>query len=515
MWKSTTFLPYAIASLQLSACSTLIGNVPVHNAGSRGPAVSATLDITCATAAVVGLRWGAATDNSQIAGYRIVRDGVTIGTTTGTYFSDTSVAAATQYAYVIEAFDIAGNTTALRPLLVITTAAGVDGDAPYCPSTVISSMTWNWSTGYSQANGSDLWPTTWGSDDNVYAAFGDGGGFGGDNFRGRTSFGVAMFAGAPPPTSSSVWNVYGGLESSHPSLVDGKAGAIIAIGSDFYALAGIYGPTDSKTEYPDQPSSAPNHTEIAYSLGNAYSWRDNAWTFCGADSSGQQEHGSFCPLGFVQFGPGNDGAPDRYLYLYGTDPATTWNAGAKRPPLNTYLARVPTAQILRASAYEFFAGLDSKGKTIWSSDPNRMLPVFTDRNANQRGCSGVCNMAGALREAVYNRSLKRYLGIAQGDYVSQTSFYDAPTPWGPWTVISYNNIHAASGEGGWANLGIAGGSSLGVHPVNAWTSSSGLTMWMTYSGGGKAPPGSLFPPVGTSLDSLNLLSVQLNLAVTQ
>jgi hypothetical protein len=111
--------------------------------------------------------------------------------------------------------------------------------------------------------------------------------------------------------------------------------------------------------------------------------------------------------------------------------------------------------------------------------------------------------------AVYDRELRRYIATAQGDYAGQTSFYDAPHPWGPWTTISYNNIDPATGTGGWANLGTAGGESLGVHMVNAWTSPDGLTLWATYSSDGKAPPGALFPPAGTQMDSFNLVSVRL------
>ena len=119
-------------------------------------------------------------------------------------------------------------------------------------------------------------------------------------------------------------------------------------------------------------------------------------------------------------------------------------------------------------------------------------------------------MSGALSEVIYNSALKRYIGTAQGDRIGQTSFYDAPDPWGPWTVVEYNNIDPATGSGGWANLGSAG-STLGVHPVNAWTSTDGLTLWMTYSSDGKAPEGALFPPAGTSLDSFNLVKVELSL----
>jgi len=62
--------------------------------------------------------------------------------------------------------------------------------------------------------------------------------------------------------------------------------------------------------------------------------------------------------------------------------------------------------------------------------------------------------------------------------LAKTSFYDAPNPWGPWTVISYNNFNVASEDannkptGGWGNFGAAS-NGLGLNGVPAWTSADG------------------------------------------
>jgi len=477
------------------------------------PSAPAPTQVVCATAALVGLQWKQPADAAKVAGYRISRDGEVIGTTFNTFFSDTSVAASTAYTYVITAFDRGGNAAASEPLQAFTAPSSAGGDAPYCRSSVITSMTWDWVSGYTQANGSDLWAAAWGSDGNVYTFFGDGGGFGGDNERGRASFGVAMITGAPPPTSATAQNIYGGYNAQHPSLINGKASAIIAVGEDFYAIAGIYRPADTKREYPHRPSGSPNHLEIAYSLGNAYSWQDSTWTFCGMQSSGAHLlSGSFCPQGFVSYGAGNTGATDDYVYVFGMDAASNWGNAHPSLPTNTYLARVPHDKVVTQGAYEYFAGLDSTGAPIWSSDTDQMQPIFIDRNVDEAGCDKVCTMASPLEEAVYVPALKRYIAVAQGGYAAQTSFYEAPEPWGPWAVIAYNNIDAATGSGGWANLGTAAGESLGVHIVNAWSSSTGHTLWATYSSSGTAPAGALFPPAGTAMDSFNLVKVDLDVA---
>jgi len=480
---------------------------------AQTPGAPPAAQIVCATAAVVGLQWSPPTDAPEVAGYRISRDGTVIGTTFNTYFSDTSVAASTAYTYDISSFDSAGDSAGSSSLQAFTAPAASDGDPPYCASSVVKRMTWDWASGYTQANGSDLWPVASGVDGNVYTFFGDGGGFGGDNERGRASFGIAMITNAPPPTSATAHNIYGGFEAEHPSAINGKASSIIAIGADFYAIAGIYKASDLKSEYPHEPSGSPNHLEIAYSIGNAYSWQDSSWTFCGMQPSGQHVlTGSFCPQGFVSYGAGNAGAADQYVYVFGADAASNWGSSPNTVPTNTYLARVPNDKILTQSAYEYFAGWDSRGVPIWRSDAEQMQPVFSDRTAPQPGCTQACSMASPIEEAVYVPALKRYIAVAQGGYAAQTSFYEAPNPWGPWAVISYNNIDAATGSGGWANLGTAAGESLGVHIVNAWTSANGQTLWATYSSSGRAPAGALFPPAGTAMDSFNLVRADLELA---
>jgi hypothetical protein len=477
------------------------------------PTPPASVQALCASAAVVGLSWRPSTDDAKVAGYRITRDGVLLGTTASTYFSDTTVSASTPYTYAVIAFGAGGNTAASIPIPVTTQAASAAGDAPYCSSRVIAGMNWSFSNGYTQANGSDLWPAAWGADGNVYFFFGDGGGFGGDNERGRASFGIATISGEPPPTIATMHNVYGGYESEHAAQVTGKASALIAIGADFYAIAGIYRPTDPKSAYPHEPSGSPNHLEIASSIGNAYSWRDGKWIFCGVESEhgARVVSGAFCPQGFVSYGAGNGGAQDEYVYLFGMDAESYWSNIPTTLPANTYLARVPRTRLLAQEAYEYFAGLDRNGDPIWSARTERMRPVFTDRNVTLPGCHGGCAMAAPIEEAVYVAPLRRYIAVAQGNYAAQTSFYESPDPWGPWSVIAYNNIDPATGSGGWANLGAAAGESLGVHFVNAWTSASGHTLWATYSSDGTAPADAFFPPAGTAMDSFNLVEVELEL----
>jgi hypothetical protein len=498
--------PAVIMASVLSLAACTVFHVAVRPPGA--------VSIDCATAGVVGLRWSAASSGKKAVAYGIARDGRPIGTTADLRFADTVVSASASYAYTVSAIDSAGNAAAADPLNVTTPAAAANGDAPYCQSRSIPSMAWDWAHGYRAADGSDLWPVTWGRDGNVYAFFGDGGGFGGDDHRGRTSFGIAMITGRPPLSAADEVNIYGGYLALHPSRLSGKASSLIAVGADFYAIAGIYRSGDPKFRQPPPISGAPEHVEIVYSRHDASSWRESGWTFCdpGAPAAAMD---TFCPSGFVNHGRAGDGARDRYVYLLGTSPAADGRRQTEQPAARTYLSRVPRSRILIQAAYRYFAGLDSRSRPVWSGDPWRMQPVFTDRNAPQPGCGGHCGMSVSLEEAVYVAPLRRYIGVAQGDYLAQTSFYEAANLWGPWATISYQNINAADGSGGWGNLGSAAGGSLGVHIVNAWTGTDGRSLWMAYSSDGVAPAGAFFPPPGSKLDAFHLVRADLQVVPPQ
>jgi hypothetical protein len=496
------------ARLAALAFGVFAAGCTLFNAAPRAP-IGVRID--CATAAVVGLRWSAA-DASKSARYEILRNGASIGKTADLSFDDASVAASQSYSYVVTAFDAQGNRAASVPLAVSTPPASGRAEAPYCASSLIRSMTWDWAGGYRAAEGSDLWPVTWGQDGNVYTFFGDGGGFGGDDHRGRTSFGVAMITGPPPLNAAAEINLYGGFLPRYPSRLSGKARALIAVGSNFYAIAGLYRSSDAKSSGPRPISGSPEHVEMVYSPHDAHSWRDSGWTFCSSETGAAfAGDGAFCPSGFINFGAGNAGARDGYVYLLGTSPASDRAAGMETSA-RTYLARVARTRILNKSAYRYFAGMDAASKPVWSANSDRMQPIFSDRNSQRPGCGGHCSMSSNLEEAVYDAPLRRFIGVAQGNFLAQTSFYESVNPWGPWATISYHNIEAADGSGGWGNLGSAAGESLGVHPVNAWTSADGRTLWMVYSSDGRAGPDALFPRPGTKLDAFHLLRVDLDVA---
>jgi hypothetical protein len=493
---------YAVASGL--AAGTYHYNLSYYNSSGGGLAPGQTnagyfivqsqaLVKVCANAVVVGLRW---TSVSSATSYTVSRNGSSLGSTALLNYADQTVAASTAYTYSVEAFD--GSTLlSTQTLGVNTPAATSTGDPAYCASSAISSITWNWSGGFNQQDGSDLWSDTQGADGNTYFFFGDGGGFFGSDSNGRASFGIAEVTGTTPQiTTSDASNVYGGLNTSHPSTINGKANGIIAIGSNFYAVGSIWQPGEGG------PSGAPNHMEIEYSLGNPYSWVSNYsnWIFC----SDQTSPTGFCAASFVNFGAGNAGAVDSYVYVLGAMEENFIGNGGGPP--SAYMARVPNTQLLTQSAYQVFAGVDAWGVPKWSPTWTDMQPIFTDPGPRSL----------ILGKISYNSVLHRFIGVGQG-FVNQAAFYDAPNPWGPWTAFGYFNSNLDN-TGGWGNLGTTSfgsghGDALGINFINTWTSSDGLTMWATFSSDGNASSdASLTSLQGKDMDSYSLVSATLTLA---
>lgn len=114
-------------------------------------------------------------------------------------------------------------------------------EAPYGASPVIQGVEWDFKHLIRLANttgkgGSDLWPTTWAADGNIYTGWGDGGGFSGasDNV-GRVSLGFARILGLPPQVQGvDVWGHYPKY-AQHPATFCGKPVSMLAVDGLLYA----------------------------------------------------------------------------------------------------------------------------------------------------------------------------------------------------------------------------------------------------------------------------------------
>jgi hypothetical protein len=75
----------------------------------------------------VNLTWVASTDNVGVASYKIWRDGTVIGETTGTSYTDRSIARGTTCSYTVSALDAAGNMSGHSNAATVTLTGGSPG----------------------------------------------------------------------------------------------------------------------------------------------------------------------------------------------------------------------------------------------------------------------------------------------------------------------------------------------------------------------------------------------------
>ena len=135
--------------------------------GDCTPPTAPTLTSTGATANSVSLSWSGSTDNVGVAGYRVFRGSTQVATVTGTTYTDTGLTAATQYSYLVEAYDAAGNVSPASNTVSVTTSSGSTGGGGSCH--ISYSIQSSWGTGFDAAinitnSGStpiNTWTLTW------------------------------------------------------------------------------------------------------------------------------------------------------------------------------------------------------------------------------------------------------------------------------------------------------------------------------------------------------------------
>ena len=383
-----------------------------------------------------------------------------------TYFSVLVLAAFTLVPSTRDLRAQTGNGPVPRPL-------GAQNKAPYGPSPVIRGAAWDFEHLIRLANtpgkgGSDLWPTTWAADGNVYTSFGDGGGFrGASDVTGRVSIGFARILGFPPLVKGV--DIWGSAPkyAEHPATFCGKSDSILSVGGILYVwVASWYNPSESDFA-PCGPNPARPQDRLAWSLDLGATWTLSPWKV-EATPGRVNLSGSF-----LNFGENYAGARDQYVYEY----AAVGEGGN-----GTYLFRVLAANLQKdpsiPGVYEYYAGPGP----VWSAERAKALPVFDDASGR------------TITHVVYNSGLKRYIASVQGRGVGETGLFDAPEPWGPWTTIAYYQ--------NWG--GFAGHGSLGVDFPTKWISRDGKTMWAVFSGG------RLKGSRDNVLDSFNLVKLTLN-----
>lgn len=141
-------------SLRFAAALPLFVMTVAFGADTKPPTVPGNLTASNITASSVTLKWKASSDfkgGSGVAGYDVFRNSVLFGTTTGTTYLASGLAASTTYTFAVRARDNAGNVSALSSAVTVTTLAGACSAYPATPSglavTSVSSSTvslqWN------------------------------------------------------------------------------------------------------------------------------------------------------------------------------------------------------------------------------------------------------------------------------------------------------------------------------------------------------------------------------------
>ncbi len=102
------------------------------------PSVPTGLTASASNASQINLSWTASSDNVGVGGYKVYRNGVQVGTSTLTSFSDTGLTAATTYNYTVAACDAAGNCSAQSTAVSVTTPVA-DSEAPTVPTGLAAS----------------------------------------------------------------------------------------------------------------------------------------------------------------------------------------------------------------------------------------------------------------------------------------------------------------------------------------------------------------------------------------
>ena len=270
----------------------------------------------------------------------------------------------------------------------------------------------------------ELWFTTWADDDNLYGAWGDGSG-------------PAPFLTWSVMTDCGIFKLAGDLPKATPTIVRRDA------------------PTQFDPRMDDKPSSLlfhdgrlyghfhsplgdPRVGYLAYSDDYGQSWvrigfflpdvpkpvSASPWTkdfdspltrlpFINQivprmyDNTSLRDSPFRC-LFFINMGKNYELNTDGFVYGLGIGKERDWRG-------DVYLARVDKKRILRYSAWEYFAGLGADGKPQW-----------TKAQISAKAVPGL--YATEQGSSIYHPGVKRYL------FLTKDRLFDAPEPWGPWTV---------------------------------------------------------------------------------
>lgn len=292
----------------------------------------------------------------------------------------------------------------------------------------------------------DMWPITWADDGFLYGAAGDNAGSPMNFWR--------IHNGPTEPFLNTGWGVY--LELVHPLPVDPriycqKPNIHPRSGVKPAGLLSIHGVLYMAVElhnYGDNPVFNRQHNINAWiitSVDHGKTWNLDAT---------QQTFftGRLASPHFLQFGMDYAGARDEFVYAYfpaAEDGNSYWENSDY-----LLLGRAPWHALLERDAWEFYLALDRQNQPIWTHEDGQAAPVFQ------------YPLMTGENHVVYNPGIQRYImgsygfideqGMPRPYHAaglwphsalrSQLTLYEAPEPWGPWSLFHIDDDWGTYGD---------------------------------------------------------------------
>jgi uncharacterized repeat protein (TIGR02543 family) len=322
----------------------------------------------------------------------------------------------------------------------------------------------------------DTWDTAWSVDDTLYVAYNDGNGFGGAGYNN----GITTVTGTPEePGSLAGTNLNPGVYSSG-SIGNRYSSGIYEVDGALYFI-----PVRSRQQA--QAWEFYNGA-LLKSTDGGRSWLNTDGVYDAVPLTDDDAKTTFSikdmsDFSFVKYGRGGEVPawnPDRsaeYVYLvspsgcYGPD---FWLARISRSALKNWTTTFDISQI------QYYIGGDGILDSSWSAPGATNAEIVADRASILHDDYGVSinYPRWCPADIVYNEPLERYFlsvqnsdAFANPEVESTLYVFEAPHPWGPWTLVQEENVQYREGTNlTWPYL------------VQKFTSADGKKMWMTTSG---------------------------------
>ncbi len=268
---------------------------------------------------------------------------------------------------------------------------------------------------------SDNWPVTWGDDDHIYTSYGDGTGFE-PPVNEKLSMGLARIEGTPEQFQGINIRSSSG-ETKGDGAAGSKASGLVMIDGVLYMWVRNV-----------------SNSQLLWSRDHARTWE-----------KGFKFERSFGSPAFLNFGKNYAGAPNDFVYTYSQEGGSAYVTDDA-----VVLARAPKTKLRERKAWQFFAGA-ADGQPVWSAEIAAAKPVFR--------FPGHCQRV----EAVYHAATRRYLLVVSYGHNGGWGIFDAPQPWGPWSVAFHTEYWGL-------------GETHGYRIPTKWTSGDGHELTLIFSG---------------------------------